>query len=179
MPNCLKEWICLFKNRPSWCTLKWTRIYLKVPWTCVHIQLCLTPCDPTDCSLPVHGIFQARILEWVAISSSRGSFQSRDQTHISCVSCIGRQILYHLSHLGNPESALLYPVSTKNLWLIRLTIGGILLAQNFSFVTACVRAKSRQSCLTLCYPMDCSPPGSSVHGDSPGKNTGIGCCALH
>ena len=32
-----------------------------------------------------------------------------------------------------------------------------------------------QSCLTLCDPMDCSPPGSSVHGDSPGKNTGVGC----
>ena len=30
-------------------------------------------------------------------------------------------------------------------------------------------------CLTLCNPMDCSPPGSSVHGDSPGKNTGVGC----
>ena len=32
-----------------------------------------------------------------------------------------------------------------------------------------------QLCLTLCDPMDCSPPGSSVHGDSPGKNTGVGC----
>ena len=35
-----------------------------------------------------------------------------------------------------------------------------------------------QSCLTLCDPMNCSPPGSSVHGDSPGKNTGVGCHAL-
>ena len=35
-----------------------------------------------------------------------------------------------------------------------------------------------QSCLTLCDPMDCSPPGSSVHGDSPGKNTGVGCHVL-
>ena len=34
-----------------------------------------------------------------------------------------------------------------------------------------------QSCLTLCNPMDCSPPGFSVHGDSPGKNTGVGCHA--
>ena len=39
-------------------------------------------------------------------------------------------------------------------------------------------AKSLQSCLTLCDPMDCSPSGSSVHGDSPGKNTGVGCHAL-
>ena len=35
-----------------------------------------------------------------------------------------------------------------------------------------------QPCPTLCDPMDCSPPGSSVHGDSPGKNTGVGCHAL-
>ena len=35
-----------------------------------------------------------------------------------------------------------------------------------------------QLCLTLCNPMDCSPPGSSVHGNSPGKNTGVGCHAL-
>ena len=54
-----------------------------------------TLCDPLDCSLPgasVHGILQARILKWVAVLSSRGSFQPRDGT---CVSCIGRQILYH------------------------------------------------------------------------------------
>ena len=43
---------------------------------------------------------------------------------------------------------------------------------------ACVRAQSLQSCPTLCDPMDCSPPGSSVCGDSPGKNTGVGCHAL-
>ena len=35
-----------------------------------------------------------------------------------------------------------------------------------------------QSCGTLCNPIDCSPPGSYVHGDSPGKNTGVGCHAL-
>ena len=43
----------------------------------------------------VHGISEARILEWVAISSSRGSSQTRDLTQVSCVSCIGRQILYY------------------------------------------------------------------------------------
>ena len=35
-----------------------------------------------------------------------------------------------------------------------------------------------QSCLSLCDPVDCSPPGSSVHGDAPGKNTGVSCHAL-
>ena len=41
-----------------------------------------------------------------------------------------------------------------------------------------MRAKSFQLCLTLCDPMDYSPPGSSVHGDSPGKNTGVVCRAF-
>ena len=55
------------------------------------LQLCPTLCDPIDGSplgSSVPGILQARILEWVAISSSRGSFQPKDQTHISYVSCI-------------------------------------------------------------------------------------------
>ena len=42
----------------------------------------------------------------------------------------------------------------------------------------CVYAKLLQLCPTLCDPMDCGPPGSSVHRDSPGKNTGVGCHAL-
>ena len=49
-------------------------------------QLYPTLCDPTDCSLPgssVHGIFQARILEWVAVSFSRGSTQPKDWTRVS------------------------------------------------------------------------------------------------
>ena len=54
-----------------------------------HVRLC----DPVDCSPPgssVHGILQARILEWVAISSSRGSSRPRDGTYVSCISCISR-----------------------------------------------------------------------------------------
>ena len=61
-------------------------------------QSYLTLCDPMDCSLPdssVYGIFQTRILEWVAMPFSRESFWPRDWTHVFCVSCIGRQILYH------------------------------------------------------------------------------------
>ena len=51
--------------------------------------------QPMDCNPPgssVHGIFQARILEWTAISYSKGSFQPRDQICVSCISCIGRQM---------------------------------------------------------------------------------------
>ena len=71
------------------------------PWTilqvyslCVHaklLQSSLTLFDPMDCSPPgssVHGILQARILEWVAMPSSRGSSQPRNQNFVSCDSCI-------------------------------------------------------------------------------------------
>ena len=53
-----------------------------------------------DCSLSgssVHGIFQARILEWVAMPSSRGSSQPRDQTCVYYVSCIGRWVFFTTS----------------------------------------------------------------------------------
>ena len=51
-------------------------------------QSCLTPCDPRNRSPPgpsVHGILQARILEWIAMPSSRGCSQPRDQIHVSCI----------------------------------------------------------------------------------------------
>ena len=63
-------------------------------WVCASsvIQSCLTLCDPLDCSPPassIHGIFQAGIQEWFAVSSSRGS----SRAHVFCVSWVGRQIL--------------------------------------------------------------------------------------
>ena len=57
------------------------------PYVCYSLSP-LTFCDPMDCSLPassVHGILQARILKWVAIASSRGSFQPRDRTQVFCI----------------------------------------------------------------------------------------------
>ena len=62
------------------------------------LQSCLTLCDSMDYSLSgssVHEILQARTLEWVAISSSRGSSRHRDQTCIFYATCISRQALYH------------------------------------------------------------------------------------
>ena len=53
-------------------------------------QSCLTLCNPVDCSLPgfsIHGILQARILEWVPMPSYRGSSWPRDQTRVSSISC--------------------------------------------------------------------------------------------
>ena len=61
---------------------------------------CMLSHSGVSYSLPPPGssaneIFWARILEWVTISFSRASTQPRDQTRVSCISCIGRQILYH------------------------------------------------------------------------------------
>ena len=77
------------KNPPAmWDT--WVQS-LKVKSESEVAQSCLTLCDPMDCSLPgfsVHGILQARVLEWVAISSSRGSSRPRNRTRVSCI--VGR-----------------------------------------------------------------------------------------
>ena len=67
-------------------------------------QLCATLCGPMNCSPPgssIHGIFQARILEQVAISYSRESSEPSDRTGISWVSCIGGWIVYQFHHLGS------------------------------------------------------------------------------
>ena len=85
-----------------------------VGWMCLctkSLQL-WTLCDPINCDLPgssVHGILQARILEWVAISSSRASFPTKDRTHVIYASYIGRQVFFFfffflsLIHLGSPR----------------------------------------------------------------------------
>ena len=77
---------------------------------CVCAQSCPTLCNPMDCNPPgssVHGIFQARILEWVAISSSRGSSPPRNRTHV----------LFHLLYLQADSLPLSYLESF--LFLIR------------------------------------------------------------
>ena len=91
-------------------------------------QSCLTLSNPMDCSPPdssVHGIFQARVLEWGAIAFSQ--HRASDDYILTL-----RYVLYLVA----------------------------------------------QSCPTLCNPRDCSLPDTSVHGDSPGKNTRVGDLSL-
>ena len=93
--------------------------------------------DPVDCSPPgssVHGILQTRILQWVVIPFSRESSWSRDQTHISYVSALADRFS-----------------TTSATWEVPL-------------VTAAAASKLLQSCLTLCDPIDSSPPGSAIPG---------------
>ena len=82
-------------------------------------QSCQILCDPMGCSPPVfsvHGIFQARIPGWNAISYSRGSSWPRDQTCVSCISCNSRQI-----PPGKPMDALHTLLSYKHEIIINLT----------------------------------------------------------
>ena len=79
-------------------------------------QSCTTLCDPMDRSPPgsyVQGILKASVLEWVAISLSRGYSQPRDQTNPGLLHC--RQTHYHLSHQGTLKQ---YKVLLKKIWLL-------------------------------------------------------------
>ena len=71
---------------------------------CLVAELCLTLCDPLDCSPPGssgHGILQAGILEWFTIPFSRGSSQPKDLTHISYISCTAGRF-FTTEPPGNP-----------------------------------------------------------------------------
>ena len=151
--------------------------------------------QPMDCSLPdssVHGISQARILEWVAISFFRGSSWPWDGTRIFC---IGRQILYHRAtweaqtFVRVPFPLLLmnilecgcfcmisdFPTKGQKThsWhhgvlhsagAIPGTVIHSLNKHSLSIWWVSTEAVCAQSCLTLCDPMDCSLSGSFVLG---------------
>ena len=111
--------------------------------------------SPPDSS--VQRIFQAKILEQVAISYFRGCSCPTDQTHVSRTSHINRWILYHCTTWKAP-------LCLDSLNFIRTIIRAYLFLIKIEWVSMYVAAKSLQSCLTLCDPIDGSPPGSSVPG---------------
>ena len=89
-----REHICIFgQEEDQWCCVLFAR----------SLSCVLFFCDPMNSSPPgssFHGISQARILEWVPMSSCRGSSQPRNRTHVSC---IGKWILLSLSHRESPS----------------------------------------------------------------------------
>ena len=95
--------LSLYEHREMYMFQQWNFIPSHFNWNdmCVHaksIQSCPTLCDPMDYSLPgcfVRGILQARILEWVAISFTRGSSRPRDPTRVSLCHLRCRRVLYH------------------------------------------------------------------------------------
>ena len=110
--------------------------------------------DPMDYT--VHGIPQARILEWVAIPSSRGSSQLRDWTQVSHIA--GRFFTSwdtRETHIGlNILLKLVLPLCARAMSVLFLSIERT--------AAAAAAAKSLQLCLTLCDPIDGSPPGSPI-----------------
>ena len=117
---------------------------------CLVAQLCPTLCDPMDCSPPgssVHGILQARILEWVAISFSRGSSSPRDQTQVSCVSCIEGGF-FTTEPLGKEQSIKQEKKKSPNLTKLTLLSGCVLVysCENFSWV----HCQKRNCCGSQC-----------------------------
>ena len=128
-------------------------------------QSCPTLCDPMDCSQPdssVHGILPARILEWVAISSSRGSSRPRNQTHSSCISM---SILYHWA-----ASEALYSFqfsSVQSFSRVRLFATPWIAARQASLSITISRSSLEltfmesvmpSSHLILCHPLSLLPP---------------------
>ena len=116
----LREWYYYQPRNPSQkagleCHLQLLPLHRYWTIACVHpksLQSCPTLCNPLDRSLPgssVHGILQARILEWVAGPSSRGSSGPKDWIHVSCGSCIALRF-FTIEPLGNHNG----PLSSLN-----------------------------------------------------------------
>ena len=116
-------------------------------------QSCPTPSDPTDCSLPgssIHGICQARVLEWGAIAFSDGSNLLLLLSRFSRIRLCAT--LEMAAHQAPPSPGFSRQEHSSGL----------------HFLLQCLKVKNErevtQSCPTLRNPMDCSLPGSSVHG---------------
>ena len=96
MLNCFKAYLRPKVIFPSY--IKDFEIYCVCMLSCFsHVQLFATFWSPPGSS--VHGILQARILEWVAMPSTMGSSRPRDRTWVFYISCTGRQVLCHLGNL--------------------------------------------------------------------------------
>ena len=138
----------------------------------VHAQAHPALCDPRDYSSPgssVHENFQARILECIAISYSRGSSWPRARNCISPVSWIGRQILYHCATWeANYIFSTRKVMSVLTLSPVCATPSASLIQQVFLnhkiwfwwpyYVRLCCCCSVAKSCPTLCNPMGCSTP---------------------
>ena len=99
------------KKAVFWGAYLYFPFFISLPSESEVTQSCLTLCDPVDCSPPgssIHGILQARILEWVAISFSRGSSWPRDQTQVSHIA--GRRFNLWATREEEPLPSQIYPL---------------------------------------------------------------------
>ena len=171
--NHKKEWnsdTC-YNTGELWKCAEWNKSnpkdkYFMIPiiWstcTCMLSRFSLTLCNPMDCSLPgssVDGIRQGRILEWVAMPSSRGSSQPRDQTSISCRSCMKVNTLSRVRLFATLWTVAqgIFPTKGSNRHLLQVLH----------------EIEDAQSCPTLCNPMDCSPGDLPNQGIKPASPAG-------
>ena len=145
--------LCSKSSRGFLSNTKWKPVSSHSLHVCWIAQLCPALCNPMDCSLPgssVYGILQARILEWVASSYSRGSSWPRNRTWVSCISCIADRF-FTAETLGKPHS---HSVRPFNIFLA---------AQTFwpqSFFSPCPHnvffffnwnILALQCCVSLCF----------------------------
>ena len=117
-------------------------------------QLCPTLCDPMDWSLPdssVHGILQARIPEWVDYPFSKGSSQPGTKPRAPALQADSLPAEL-------PEKPLLKVLLKDIIQEGKLSDRPVMLDVR-------VKVLAAQSCLTLCDPTNCNPPGSSLHGN--------------
>ena len=171
MDVCIGNWI-------AWRNTRSQRSVLNQPVRCLAAQSRQLCCDPMHCSPPgssVHRTSQARILEGVAISVSRGSSWPRDRIPVFCISCLVGGILYHWVWVYY-IMLLLSRFSCVQLCATPQTAAhqappslGYSRQEHWSglpFLSSMQESESEvaQSCPTLSDPMDCSPPGSSIPG---------------
>ena len=143
---------------------------------CVHAQPCPTLWDSMDCSLPgssVHGIFQTRILEWVAISyQTRQSLKSLAKTL-----CVPSSDVEDTTAQASWSK---YKTECKMFLLYQVPLAQIFFNIHGDWGQA---VKVKWKCESLSHvhlsdPMDCSTPRILCPWDSPGKNTGVGSLPL-
>ena len=146
-------------NGPSFSSLKafaHATSVIQGAYTCAccakSLQSCPTLCDPMNCSPPgfsVHGILQTRILEWVAISFSRGSSQPTDWSQVSCI--VGG--FFTTAPHGEPTCV-----------CVGMHTHTYINMHTYTYILLLLLLLSCFSHVWLCDPTDHSPPGSSVHG---------------
>ena len=140
---------------------------------CLVIQLCPTLCDLMDCNplgFSVHGDSPGKNTAVGCHALLQGIFPPRDQSQVTAsqIDSLPSEPPGKSKNTGVDSLSLLqgiFPTQGSNRGLLHCMLLLLL-------------AKSLQSCLTVCDPIDYSPPSFSVHGDSPGKNTGVDCHAF-
>ena len=118
-------------------------------------------------------VFQVLKIQLWTKQKRKYVFQCSHFVHTKVFVQLPRSGSHHFSNRSILTSNL-YLLSHCQRKIIKIYIWFVILYKTFLIFNVLKFVLSTQSCLTLCYPMDCSPPGSSVHGDSPGKNIGSG-----